>query len=134
MGKARKQGAVRLVVGIVLMALIGVVSLQVAAMEAGPHVVSGQVSQVGAGPLGGATVTALDPSGTEIADVDTQADGTYSMSLASGTYDFRLTPPAGSSLPTVFQNDVDVTADRQVDFVYAEGGSGLVVTLSGVGS
>jgi hypothetical protein len=94
----------------------------VASAEATDVVLSGTVTgSTGGKPaeaVGGAKVEVLD-SATHalVAQTTTAGDGAYSVTVATGTYDVRVTPPSGSSFsPTTVTNE-EVNADKTLNFL-----------------
>jgi hypothetical protein len=73
-------------------------------------------NQNGAG-VGNVTVTATAPDGSIVlyGPVNSASDGSYDLSVDSGTYDLHFAPPAGSDLNPVTDSDVIVTGDLQLD-------------------
>jgi hypothetical protein len=94
------------------------------------HTLSGVVYG-GGSPLPNTLVEALtNGTTTVVAQNITTAQGQYSIGLASGTYDLRVTPPAGSEFGQEIVQDVEVTANRQFDVILLSGGGGST-SLSG---
>jgi protocatechuate 3,4-dioxygenase beta subunit len=85
----------------------------------------------GSSPLANALVEALQDGTTSVAaSSTTNTSGQYSMALASGTYDLRVTPPSGSGFGQETVQDIAISgADRTYDVVLL---SSRVGSISGV--
>ncbi len=112
-----------LVVFALLVSLCSVAATPLAASaEAADVVLSGAVTGSTGGKsaeaLGGTKVEVLDsPTQVLIAQTTTASDGTYSVTVATGTYDVRVTPPSGSPFsPTTVANE-EVNASKTLNFL-----------------
>src|SRR4029079_8614036 len=100
-----------------LSVLTAALLLCVAAIPAQAHTLSGTVTD-GLRPVQGVVVDALAYGTTDVvASSTTDAGGQYSMSLASNTYDLRVTPPAGAGFEgqTIF--NFAIAGDRVFDIL-----------------
>ncbi len=94
------------------------------ALDVGPHLLTGTVFGGGTAMPGTLVEALTDGTTTVVVSSTTDASGGYSLSLPPGTYDLRLTPPAGSGYDVqTVQNVVIADADKRDDIVLiAEGG------------
>lgn len=115
-----------------LIGLLVTALLPMAAMAAGETVtVSGSVKNDLGSPIAGAQVDVLAAGTTTvITSSPTDSLGAYAVQVASGTYDFRVVPPAGSQYATYVSAGQVVTANKTLDFVLVRKEQGPV-TLSG---
>jgi thermitase len=91
--------------------------------------VTGRVTDTSNTPQVGATVAALTPgTSTAVTSTTTAADGSYTLSLNVGTYDFKVTPPTNSGFQVGTQPNVSVTGNMTLNFTLV---SASAVTLSG---
>ncbi|HVL69942.1 MAG TPA: carboxypeptidase regulatory-like domain-containing protein [Vicinamibacterales bacterium] len=97
------------------------------------HTLSGTVFG-GGSPLPGTLVEALDDgTATVAAQATTDGAGRYSLSLAAGTYDVRVTPPAGSGFGQETVQNLSVTADRTYDVILLAASGSLSGIVRGYG-
>ena len=90
----------------------------------GPFQVAGTVSdQAGSSAmLAGSTVEAFDAGTSTLrATASVGGDGSYLLSVASGTYDIRVTPPSGAAFLPSTAASVAVQSDTALDFVLLTG-------------
>jgi hypothetical protein len=89
----------------------------------------------GGAPLANATVEALTNGTTSaVAQSTTDTSGHYALAVQPGTYDLRVTPPAGSGFGQEIIQDIEVTADRQYDVILlSSGATGVSGTVRGLG-
>jgi hypothetical protein len=77
----------------------------------------------------GATVDVIDPATSAlIGSTTTTASGTYALAVESGTYDIRVTPPAGSPFAPSVSPRRSITTNTVIDMVLV---SARPVILSG---
>lgn len=95
------------------------------ALDASLDVLSGTVFGGGTAMPGTLVEAMTDGTTTVVASSTTGTNGGYSLSLSDGTYDLRVTPPAGSGYDVqTVQNVVLAGADKRDDIVLiAEGGA-----------
>jgi protocatechuate 3,4-dioxygenase beta subunit len=78
------------------------------------QVTGGNTSQ----PIENATVDVLDQSTSAVVGTDnTDAGGNYAITVTEGTYNVRVTPPVGSGYQASTINDVDITADKNLNII-----------------
>jgi PKD repeat protein len=90
-----------------------------------PFQLSGRVTDGTGAAIAGASVTVIDPgSGSSVGSATTAASGEYVVSVAGGTYNVRVTPPAGSGFgeSTIF--GVVVSSNTILNIVLVPSGSG----------
>ncbi|NTW98151.1 MAG: carboxypeptidase regulatory-like domain-containing protein, partial [Oscillochloris sp.] len=90
--------------------------------------VSGTITGQASAAVVGATVSALDTGGATVAGATTGADGRYALSVAAGTYDIQVSPPAGSPYQVATIRTRTISADTTIDIALV---SASAVTLSG---
>jgi hypothetical protein len=115
----------KLLLGTCISIALVLAGLATPAYADGTAVVSGTVTS-GGNPIASAEVSVY-PVGTmtgAVAGTTTAPDGTYSVSVPLGTWDFVFTPPAPFS--PVTKSALVVTANQQVDVVLVQQGVGLL--------
>lgn len=123
-----KLTTVRILVAVLLLLSIGGATAT-RAVGATTYQVSGKVTDQSANPIVGATVAAIDPaSSTTVASTTTDSNGSYTLSVASGTYNVQVTPPSGSGFQTSTVNNQTISANTTLNVVLVPAGA---VTLSG---
>jgi hypothetical protein len=119
----RLKLAVSLLAGATLLAaLVGLVA-------AAPVQLSGRVTDQASTGIAGATVDVLQPgTATVVASTTTNSTGDYNLSFEAGTYDVRVTPPAGSGLQVTTVTNRSIGSNDTLDFALVPAGA---VTLRG---
>jgi chitodextrinase len=107
------------------------------ALEGDTYLLTGTVFG-GSVPLGGALVEALVDGTTTVAAQDTTMTtttvGRFTVSLPPGTYDLRVTPPAGSGYVAYTEQNIVVgSSDLQHDIVLVSLGGALSGVIRGYG-
>jgi hypothetical protein len=89
----------------------------------------------GGSPLPTTFVEALnDGTMTVVGSSTTNSSGVYSISLANGTYDLRVTPPQGSGFGIETIQNILVSGNRTYDVILLATGTGSIVgTVRGYG-
>ena len=99
---------------------------------------SGKVSDQSDNPIAGATVEVLTASTSMVVASDTtDTNGNYSISIVGGTYDVRVTPPAGSNLQMSQILGIALTGPNIIDIILVPIGPNIIVSgrvLDGAGS
>src|SRR5215213_8721601 len=112
-----------------LVLLVTFVALPVRSVAAATFQLSGRVTNQSSAAIIGATVTALDATtSAAVASATTGSTGSYTLSVAAGTYDFRVTPPSGSAFQISTVPNRTISANTMLDFTLVPTGA---VTLSG---
>ena len=88
---------------------------------------TGRVTNQSGVALSGAVVDAIS-GGSTVASATADDVGHYLLSISAGTYDVRVTPPAGSGFGSAIALNQDITANTSLDFVLVPAGA---VVLSG---
>ncbi len=85
--------------------------------------VSGTVKNQSSVPLSGAAVDVINASdGSVVTGTTTDSNGYYTLSIAAGTYNVRVTPPAGSGFQTSIALNRVISGDTVLDFVLVPSG------------
>src|SRR5215471_9164452 len=114
-----------------LSALAVMLLVCVGAAPARAHTLSGTVTD-GTRPVQGVVVDALAYGTTDVvASSTTNADGQYSMSLASNTYDLRVTPPVGAGFEAQTIFNFPIASDRVYDILLSSQQGSLSGTILG---
>jgi hypothetical protein len=89
----------------------------------------------GGSPLPNTLVEALNDGTTTVAgSATTDVAGHYAISLLDGTYDLRVSPPAGSGFGQEVVQNVAINGDRSYDVILLAAGAGKVFgTVRGYG-
>ena len=96
---------------------------------AATYSLSGSVMDAQGNAQAGAVVDVLAADTSDIvATATTDGSGNYSISVAEGTYDVRVTPPVGSDFSPALREDVVIAGNTILDFVLVPANA---VTLSG---
>src|SRR5262245_4136513 len=75
----------------------------------------GGIAYAGSQPLQGVRIEALAYNTTQVVATSTSnSDGHYSMGLASGTYDLRVTPPTGGGYQTDIIRNFAISGEDRV--------------------
>ncbi len=97
--------------------------------DAGNSQLSGKVTDQSGAPLFGATISVLDMTTAVImASGSTDLTGNYAVQVAAGTYNVRVTPPAGINFSPAVALARNVAGKTSLDFVLVPAG---MTTLSG---
>lgn len=97
------------------------------AAMAGELTVAGTVKEQNGTPFNGALVEALQPGTTTIvASATTDASGSYSLYVMPGSYDFRVTPPAGSAYRASTLAGRAISANTTLDFILVPAGASVL--------
>jgi len=105
------------------------------ALDIGSHLLTGTVFGGGTAMPGTLVEALTDGTTTVVASSTTDASGGYSLSLSPGTYDLRLTPPAGSGYDVqTVQNVVIADADKRDDIVLIAKGGAVAGHVRGYGA
>src|SRR5215212_9410648 len=109
------KNASRLLATLILLAFF--VTLPVRPAAAATFQLSGRVTNQSGNPLVGSTVEVMTPgTGSVVASATTNTSGNYAVSVAEGTYDVRVTPPAGSGFGSAVALNRAITGDTNLDF------------------
>jgi hypothetical protein len=123
----RRFGTLRSRTVAALIAVLALVGVLPGSANASP--ITGTVTDSGGTPQSQVLVEMLTGS-TVVSSATTDGSGSFSMDATAGTYDFRLTPPAGSSLAATTLHGVNVTPGTPIHLILAP--LGPVITVSGV--
>lgn len=120
--------------GFLVAALAAVILVLAAAAPARAFTVSGTVYG-GSNPLPNTLVEALQDGTATVVDSDTtNGSGQYSLSLAAGTYDLRVTPQIGSGFGDELIQNLVVSGDTGYDIILlGQSSGGLSGILRGYG-
>ncbi len=89
--------------------------------------VSGRVTDQSGSPLADTLVSIINPgSGSTIASASTDSNGAYSLSVDEGTYNIRVTPPAGSGLGSAVALNQTIDGPKEIDFVLVPEGTAML--------
>ena len=111
-----------------LVFVIALAQYQVALADT-TYTLSGQVADQSGNPLPDTMVEVIDPAtGTTIDSISTDPNGMYSLSVNEGTYNVRVTPPAGSGFVPITAVNQNINDDKTINFVLVPVG---LVSLSG---
>ncbi|MFO7540683.1 MAG: carboxypeptidase-like regulatory domain-containing protein, partial [Chloroflexota bacterium] len=117
----------RLGAGFVLALVLAIMWSNIAA--AATFQLYGKVTNQSDSPLADVLVEVLDPATDNVlASATTDAGGNYVLSIESGTYNIRVTPPTGSGFGEATAFNQVINSDKNLDFVLVPAG---IVTLSG---
>lgn len=125
----RRSGHLSRALAIII--LIAPASVGGVTVDSGPYHLTGRVTTQSGQPLGGCLIEASYAGvPSDAAATTTDADGRYALALAAGTYDVRVTPPAGSGFGLAMALGRVVAAESVLDFVLVPA-SATSVELSG---
>ncbi|MEZ4711092.1 MAG: carboxypeptidase-like regulatory domain-containing protein [Caldilineaceae bacterium] len=97
--------------------------------RAAVYQLAGRVTNQSGSPLVDVTVEVIDPAtSTTVASAATDANGNYALSVDEGTYDVRVTTPAGIGLVSTLTLGKIINSALVLDFVLVPAGT---VTLRG---
>ena len=118
----------RAVYGAIVAALC-LLSAGVMQVNAAGFTVSGTVTTNSGSPVAGTTISVIDPtSGSTVATATAAADGTYSLSVAGGSYTMQAVPPSSTGFQTATYYGLNISSNSIVNFVLVPPGA---VTVGG---
>ena len=87
----------------------------------GAFEITGTVSNANGNGVQDASVTAISPNSTTVlfGPSSTISDGSYSLFVDEGTYDFHFDPPVGSGLSPVVQSNIVISGSQTINVQFA---------------